>query len=209
MDMFSCEATKKVVYDLMSEQKLKDKIFVAGGIVPWVLSDGQSGRKHSDIDIVVEKNDMGIIREYLKSMGYYQSEMDSMCLAFNNGQHDYGVEVFIDKIPVNFAPYEVDGNNIIQRNFSLESLAGFDALLTATLENIQVDDYVTFYTLKNKLKIGAYTLEAVQATKEKTNREKDCIDLQEIKKIGINLNRYNRIKQSIQNMKISFITKEQ
>ena len=65
MNMFSCKEVKEVVISLMGEQKVKDKIYVAGGIVPWILSGNDSGRKHGDIDIVVEKDDMGTVREFL------------------------------------------------------------------------------------------------------------------------------------------------
>ena len=78
MNMFSCKEVKEVVISLMGEQKVKDKIYVAGGIVPWILSGNDSGRKHGDIDIVVEKDDMGTVREFLRDKGYYKVEFDSM-----------------------------------------------------------------------------------------------------------------------------------
>ena len=115
---------------------------------------------------------------------------------------DYGVEAIIDGIPVNFAPFEVSGSNIIQRNFFTKALMGTDALVTAIIENISINDYVSNYVRENQIVIGAYTLEVVKATKEKTNREKDMIDLLEIEKLVIENDRYARVQPSIQNMRV-------
>jgi len=208
MDMFTCDQIKEAVHILM-EPTLKSKIFVAGGIVPWILSGCNSNREHSDIDVVVESCDMGLIREYLKNEGYYQKEMDSLFLAINNNQVDYGIEALINGVPVNFAPFEANGDSIIQKNFSIKALVGYDALMKATMKNIAVEDYITTYLLKSGIELGSYTLEAVKAAKENSNRTKDKIDLCEIEKIGINQDRYNRIKSSIQNMQIECIAYEQ
>ncbi len=202
MEGFSCDAIKSVVYMLLCEDELKWKIFVAGGIVPWILSDNQSGRTHSDIDIVVKAENMKSIRRYLEKHNYYHKEMDSMTFHFNKSKMDYGVEAIIDGIPVNFAPFEVSGSNIIQRNFFTKALMGTDALVTAIIENISINDYVSNYVRENQIVIGAYTLEVVKATKEKTNREKDMIDLLEIEKLVIENDRYARVQPSIQNMRV-------
>ena len=208
MNMFSCKEVKEVVISLMGEQKVKDKIYVAGGIVPWILSGNDSGRKHGDIDIVVEKDDMGTVREFLRDKGYYKVEFDSMSFPFNVDQTDHGVEVLIKGIPVNFAPFEVSGNDITQRNFSIAELGGFNALLTATLKDISVEDYITDYKLDDGLEIGSYTVEVVRAAKEKSDREKDLVDLREIDRMGIDYERYSRVKPSVQDMKIDFIAED-
>jgi len=208
MDMFTCDQIKEVV-SILVEPILQSKLFVAGGIVPWILSDRNSNRKHSDIDIVVESCNMELIRQYLKDKSYYQKEMDSRFLALNNNQVDYGIEVLINGVPVNFAPFEPNADGIIQKNFSLKALVGYDALMKATMKNIAVEDYITTYLLKSGIELGSYTLEAVKAAKENSNRTKDKIDLCEIEKIGINQDRYNRIKSSIHNMQIECIAYEQ
>lgn len=208
MNMFSCEEVKEVVRLLMADQRVKDKIYVAGGIVPWLLSGNDSGRKHGDIDIVVEKDDMGTVREFLKNQGYYKVKFDSMSFPFNVDQTDHGVEVLIKGIPVNFAPFEVRKNDIIQKNFSIAELGGFNALLTATLKDISIEDYITDYKIDDGLEIYSYTLEVVRATKEKSDREKDLVDLREIDRIGIDYERYNRVKTSVQDMKIDFIAED-
>ena len=79
---------------------------------------------------------------------------------------------------------------------------GTDALVTAIIENISINDYVSNYVRENQIVIGAYTLEVVKATKEKTNREKDMIDLLEIEKLVIENDRYARVQPSIQNMRV-------
>lgn len=206
--MFSCEMVKKTVYMLMGEEALQGKIWVAGGIVPWLLSGADSGRLHGDLDVVVQMEHMPFIRAYLQEKGYYRAALDSQNLAFNKARQDYGVEAVIQTVPVSFGPFEVCGTGIMQRNFALERFGGFDALFTAVMEGIVPADYITHYTLKNGLRIGAYTLEAVRAAKENTGREKDLQDLREIERIGFDQARYERVKPSMQTMRVEYIAKE-
>lgn len=51
--MFPCDFVKEKALTFGLHPKLKDKIFLAGGLVPWVISGEDSNRLHSDIDFVV------------------------------------------------------------------------------------------------------------------------------------------------------------
>lgn len=208
MTGFTCEAIKSVVQQLMSMDALKGKIYVAGGIVPYLYTGRDSGRMHSDIDIVAASADMPVIRYYLKSAGLYKSDYDSLEFAYNTERIDYGIEAFIQNIPVSFAPFDVQGNDIIQRNFSKLELAGFDALMTVTMRGIAVDDYITFHDIEG-LRVGTYTLEMVQCTKETTDREKDIRDIREIEKYGTDQERYLRIKPVVQAMTLDVQTQDE
>ena len=205
MNEFSCQTVKDIVFQLMNTDILKDKVFIAGGIVPYIYSSRDSGRKHTDIDIVVKDDDMLFVRQYLKSAGYYQKDFDSIEFDYNSGHVDYGIEVFIQDIPVSFAPFKVIGNDIIQKNFLKKELSGYDALVKVTMCNIAVEDYIT-HIEKDGLHIGTYTLEMVKCAKENSNREKDIHDIREIERIGINKERYTRVKPVIQNMRMDAIT---
>lgn len=112
------------------------------------------------------------------------------------------------QIPVSFAPFDVQGNDIIQRNFSKLGLAGFDALMTVTMRGIAVEDYITSHNIEG-LRIGTYTLEMVQCTKETIGREKDIRDIQEIEKIGIDQKRYLRIKPVVLAMTLDALTPDE
>ena len=48
----------------------------------------------------------------------------------------------------------------------------------------------------------------VRAAKEKSDREKDLVDLREIDRMGIDYERYSRVKPSVQDMKIDFIAED-
>lgn len=205
---FTYDAIKSVVQQLMSVEALKDMIYVAGGIVPYLYTGRESGRRHSDIDIVVASADMPIIRQYLQSMGLYERAYDSLEFGYNLDRIDYGIEAFIQDIPVSFAPFDVKGNEIIQRNFSKLELAGFDALMTVTMSGIAIEDYITSSDIEG-LRVGTYTLEMVKCTKETTGREKDIRDIQEIEKIGINQARYLRIKPVVLAMRLVALTPDE
>lgn len=205
MNQFSCKTMKAIVYELMESPILRGRIFVAGGIVPYIYSTRESGRLHSDIDIVVRREDMDVVRYYAKEAGYYKEEYDSKLFSYNTSQTDYGLALFIRGVPVNIAPFEVKGNYITQRNFSCVALTGFDGLMKATLKGIKLEDYIG-YVVHEELPIGVYRLEMVKCAKEESAKEKDHWDLEEINRIGIDKERYMRIKPVVEAMTIEAIT---
>ena len=176
--------------------------------MPYLDTGRDSGRMHSDIDMVAGRADMPSIRQYLQSAGFDESDYDSLEFGYNRGRVDYGIEAFIQGIPVSFAPFDVQGSDIIQRNFSKLELAGFDALMTVTMRGIAVEDYITSHDIEG-LRVGTYTLEMVKCTKETTNREKDIRDIEETRKLGIDQERYLRIKPVIGAMTIDALTPDE
>lgn len=105
---------KNLIVRLSAIPSLKGKFFVAGGTVPYLLSGLDSGRCHGDIDILVKKEDMPVIRDFLVRSGLYQPENDSLNLEGKKDDIDYGVSVVKDGFPIEFYPYEEvydkDGN---------------------------------------------------------------------------------------------------
>ena len=44
---------KDIILKLNSEELLKEKLYIVGGTVPYLISNTMSNREHSDIDIIV------------------------------------------------------------------------------------------------------------------------------------------------------------
>lgn len=208
MDKFTYSEIMAVVNLLVTDKALNGIIYVAGGIVPYLYTGKESHRKHNDIDIVAHADDMLAIRTRLKALGLYVEYYDSISFAFNLKKIDHGLEVFIQDVPVNIAPFSIVGNDILQRNFLKEEIAGFDALMTATMKDIALMDYVTKLNRENGLSIGTYTIEMVKAAKERSNRDKDVHDIQTINNLGIDENRYGRVKPVMEGMQLTVETSE-
>lgn len=49
----------------MGEESLAGKIFLMGGLVPWIVSGQDSGRQHGDVDLAVRAEDMPAARTWL------------------------------------------------------------------------------------------------------------------------------------------------
>ena len=109
------QKVKNIILDLNQNELLKNKIIIVGGTVPYLISKKESNREHSDIDIIVKQENMAFIREYLKRKEL--SVVDSLNLSYNKTHFDYGIDTEIEDISVNFAPYELGANMMIQRNF--------------------------------------------------------------------------------------------
>ena len=135
------QKVKSIILRLYLEENLKGKIIVVGGTVPYLISKKESNREHSDIDIIVEKDDMIFIREYLEREQL--NTTDSLKFSYNKYHIDYGVDAVIDGITVNFAPYEITENEIIQRNFLTKRACGIDALATVTMKGINTNNIFT------------------------------------------------------------------
>lgn len=64
--MSNYQKIKKLILMLNQHDFLKNKIVIVGGTVPYLVSQRESNREHSDIDIIVRQEDMSFVREYLK-----------------------------------------------------------------------------------------------------------------------------------------------
>lgn len=208
MDGSGSQTIKRIIFRLADNELLSGKLYIAGGIVPYLYSGRESARKHADIDVVVQIHNMMAVRQYLANEGLYRADWDSTTFPFNRWHTDHGVEALIDNVPVNFAPFEVVTRGIVQKNFAMQELSGYDALLTATMDGISPEDYITSVELGDGKKIGTYTLEMVKCAKENSGRGKDAQDIREIERVGIDNARYARIKPAVQGMRITAVSPE-
>ena len=77
---------------LLNQPELSGSLYLAGGVLPWILSGEDSQRDHGDLDLVVEAGDLPAVRRYLCAAGYYRPELDSRSLPCNRKQEDYGLD---------------------------------------------------------------------------------------------------------------------
>lgn len=203
--VFSYQQIMDVLNLLYSDKRFQQIANIAGGIVPWVISQTNSGRKHSDIDVIVKQENMGQIRKILKEYNLYNEGSDSLSYQ-GEDKIDYGIETMLRGIPIGFYPYEITMNNeIVQRSFTLPTvgLTREPQLKTTVLSNVCETDYISTYQLPNGLQIKTNSLEVIRASKEETNRGKDITDIKQIDTIGIDLEKYNRIKQSVSQLRFT------
>lgn len=194
--MFPCNFVKEKALTFGLHPKLKSKIFLAGGLVPWVISGEDSNRLHSDIDFVVPLSEMEAVRAFLKEQGLYDHTHDSLFLSCNKEKVDFGTEIFLDGLPVSFTPFFEKSNSIFQRDFSTADFSKKDSLVTLRLPNLSSEDYITAYSLPDGQKLYCTSLEFVYAKKSRKNRPKDQGDLQKMKQIGLKEDRLKRMNHS-------------
>lgn len=197
---------KEIILMLSKDELLKGKVIIVGGTVPYLISDTISNREHSDIDIIVEKKNMDIIRLYLKNNNLYDTKLDSKEFNYNKEKIDYGVNCIINGTIVNFAPFEIVNNNMIQKNFLSKQSNGINALVTVTIENLKLEECSTTFVIE-KVEVRTYCLEMVKLMKEKSNKTKDRIDIEIINEHGYNKEKYNDLKIKTNNMKFKIYPK--
>ncbi len=191
---------KGIVLELCADRELRGKLIIAGGTVPYLVSGRESGRVHSDIDVVVEQRDMEAVRTYLKSKHLYEKDMDSREFAFNSSRLDYGVNGVIDGVTVNFAPCEEHEGGVSQRNFLTKEHNGFQALVTVGMERVALKEMVDTVLVEGR-EIRLYRLEVVKIMKEKSKKRKDKEDIAVIEAFGYDGQVYMDLKRRLKTMK--------
>ena len=198
------QKVKGIILRLNQEELLKNKIIIVDGTVPYLVSKKESQREHSDIDVIVQQEHMSFIREYLQKEEL--SVLDSLNLSYNKLHVDYGINAVIEGITVNFAPYELSENTMIQRNFLTKQSSGLDALATVTMRNVDVNN-IFITTAINETMIHTYSLEMVKIMKEKSKKKKDATDIKVIDDFGYNETIYSLLKEQLKDMKFCIKTK--
>lgn len=197
---------KEIILKLNSNELLKEKLYIVGGTVPYIISNTISNREHSDIDIIVEEKNMNTIRQYLQSNNLYDKKLDSLTFKYNKDKVDYGTDCIIDGVTINFAPFEIIDNLMLQRNFLSKQNSGINALVNVTMGNIKIEECSTTVIIE-QVEIKTYSLEMIKIMKEKSNKPKDKIDIKVIDEYGYNKKKYEDLKIKTNNMKFEIFPK--
>lgn len=184
---------------------LAGRVFLTGGLVPWVVSGRDSGRAHGDVDVAVRLGDMPAVRAWLRGAGLYDPLLDSTHLHCNGDGADFGVHAVVDGVPVSFCPFVLADGSLCQRNAALVGTDGFEALLEAVVPGLGEDDYVEPRRLPDGTEIGCATLEAVRAAKGSSAREKDERDVAEIDRLGCDADRLRRVEEAFAGMRVDCV----
>ena len=188
---------KDLLIKIASIKVLADNIVIFGGVAPYLMTDTESNRNHSDVDILVSQDKMFLIRDLLIANNIYKSEMDSLNIPELND--DYGVKAVINGIYVEFEPFVVENNKLTRKSFSLDGqMAGEE---TFTFDNL--GDLVVPISLSG-IQTRAYSPEFMKVQKEKYYRPKDIKDIDFLNKMVLDEEKYNRVNASFQKKETTY-----
>ena len=191
---------KSVIKKISATGNLGQHMCLFGGSVPYIYYNKESNREHSDIDVLVDKEYMDIIRQLAKQNNLYVPKLDSLNLGLND---DYGLKLFIDGVYVEFEPMHIDNGMLVRKSFSPnKELAGIESIpfevLTDLIVEIDIDSVKTY----------CQSPELIKAEKEQYKREKDILDINFIDSQGIYIDKYHRVKKSIESSTTSISSYE-
>lgn len=158
---------------VMKMNKTKAKLYLAGGIIPYVLLNENSNRKHTNLDLLCSKDDVRMIREVFRKNDLYEPKRDSLTYTVNG--IDYGFQVVVDKIKVNVAVFEVKEEGLVEYSFDCHRRIGRIKNINAKL-----NDYIVPYVSADNKKYNTLSLEFLIADKLLLKREKDKKDIEKI-----------------------------
>lgn len=165
------------ILKLLEEKNLK--IYIAGGLVPYILLNQDSNRLHDDIDTLCRLEDTENLRELFIKEGFYKTDWDSK--TYSKSGKDYGFEMEIDGISFAIYPFEYKDGIITQYSFDPYT----KECKTKTIPISQINDYVYSYKSKDGKVYETMSLEYIKLTKDCTKRFKDIIDSKKISEYGI------------------------
>ncbi len=167
--------------------KTKIKLYLSGGIVPYILLDQRTERKYTDLNLLCKKEDMRMIREVFRNNDLYDPKRDSLTYTVNN--IDYGFEVIIDKVKVNILVFEEKEEGIVEYYFNSKTKNGKIKNL-----NVKLNDYIVPYVSSDNKKYVTKSLELIIADKLLLNRDKDKKDIEKIQECnGISMDKIKKI----------------
>lgn len=164
----------EVYYKIEKMNKTRAKLYLSGGLIPYVLLSEDSGRRHSNLDLLCSKDDIRMIREVFRKHDLYEPKRDSLTYTVNN--IDYGFQVVIDKIKVNISVFEEKDNGIVEYSFDCHNRIGRIKNINAKLS-----DYILPYVSSDNKKYTTLSLELLIANKILLGRDKDKKDIEKIK----------------------------
>lgn len=171
---FTYEEVIKVYKKIEKMNKTKAKLYLSGGIIPYVLLNEDSKRRHSNLDLLCSKDDVRMIREVFRKNDLYEPKRDSLTYTVNN--IDYGFQVVIDKVKVNIAVFEEKETGIVEYSFDCHNRIGRIKNINAKLT-----DYILPYVSSDNTKYTTLSLEILTANKILLKRDKDKKDIEKIK----------------------------
>lgn len=170
---FSYEDVLKVYGKIEKMNKTSAKLYLAGGLIPYVLLNEDSKRRHNNLDLLCNKEDARMIREVFRKNDLYEPKRDSLTYTIND--IDYGFQVVIDKIKVNIAVFEEKEEGIIEYSFDCHRRIGRIKHINAKL-----NDYIVPYVAADNKKYNTLSLEFLVADKLLLKRDKDKKDIEKI-----------------------------
>jgi hypothetical protein len=199
--MASLNNVKAVVKKISTIENLGEHLCFFGGSVPYIYYNKESNREHSDVDILVDKEYMDVVRQLAKQSNLYRPNLDSLNLDLKD---DYGLKLFIDGVYVEFEPMYVEDGMLIRKSFSPDkSLAGVEMIPFEELTDLIVELNI------DGVKSYCQSPELIKAEKEQYKREKDLLDINFIDSQGIDVDKYHRVKKSIESSTATINTYEE
>lgn len=171
---YTYDEIMQVYEKIIKMNKTRAKLYLMGGIVPYVLLNDNTGRRHESLDLLCSKEDIGQIRELFRKKEIYDPKRDSLTYTVNN--IDYGFQAIIDKVKVNIFIFEEKAEGICEYSFDCKKKIGRIKSIPA-----KINDYIMPYVSSDNKKYMTLSLEFIIADKLLTNRDKDRIDIEKIK----------------------------
>lgn len=171
---YTYEEIMKVYDKVIKLNKTRAELYLMGGIVPYVLLNDSTGRRHESLDLLCDKKDIEQLRELFRKEDLYDPKRDSLTYTINN--IDYGFQVIVDKTKVNIFTFEETDKGITEYTFDCKKKIG-------RIKNIasKKSEYIMPYVTSDNKKIFTVALEFVVADKLLTNRDKDKVDIEKVK----------------------------
>lgn len=187
--LFTNEELNETLKIILSEENLRDNIYIAGGISCYLDNEIKSIRKHHDFDFYVDIHNMNKVRQGLDKIKATVIR-DSL---IEDGE-EKGLDVIINGIKAEFVPFALINNKIkILRNYNKNKYSWKDGSslfinnksIYDIFENITVYNHIPFRKIKSNV---LYAIKKYLYDNDINNREKDIQDIKYLENKQISTN---------------------
>ncbi|HOZ54387.1 MAG TPA: hypothetical protein PKY25_03580 [Bacilli bacterium] len=107
-----------IILTFVEDEDISNKLIYSGDIIPFLIKDIESNKYHNDIEILVEFDDMRLVRKTIYNLS---KEFDFEILLDTNKvtTHDYGFRIKYDNTVISIHPYSIKKNNLYIRSFTI------------------------------------------------------------------------------------------
>lgn len=153
-----------IILTLVNDEDIINNIAVSGSIVPYLVTNKESGEFHSDFYLLVKNKKIDVVRNKIKSLSK-EYEFDIISDSKKYSKEDYGFKIKYQGTTVGFFPYSLINNDLTIKTFAINKDNTKISLKKKIIPNVKKSSIIRLINF-SKSRIRIMSPEFILADKE-------------------------------------------
>lgn len=197
-----------IILTLVDDEDISNNIAISGSIVPYLVTNQESGEFHSDFYILVKNKKIDLVRNKIKNLTK-EYEFDFISDSKKYAKEDYGFKVKYQGTTVGFFPYSLIDNDLTIKTYAISKDNGKISLKKKIIPEVKKSSVIRLINF-SKTKIRIMSPEFIlsdKETREKKPGNPTAETMYLLNKIS-DESVLKVVRESVSNTKVKIITKE-